>query len=1275
MLSKRKLAVILPMLFELAMSYDYYYPMDHIPLEHRPTNHWGREGPADSEKIVKIGGIGGGYYGRPVPGLRDYEKGDAKERAFGSKAKSYPYVFEPERTLSKDTLAPLPLEARIRMMRESFREHIYNITGQVPTLNEVKKMKSQFMNYVKQEFNITDSEVKSLFGVETTKKVDGVLPKYLLFDDMDKFDFDPEEALKYMPRIPINATKEELDAAYLKAWEILGKSNKRLKKVYQEYRRKYLERNPLGPVMTEKEFLLYSIKLREREAYKLGFVPAEAESDPISRSIEISYFLRDALKDDYEKYKSSSPIDRFANATNFVNDGLFNDDLILDNFDPLDKSVPSPTLPSPYEPIEGRAWTDTVSNSSIINIPDAYDKIVRGEAVYDNHGKLVYKADQSGSQFGDDDGSHSDDAFYGSGNGKRSSSTFADQASGEDGDELRGDQGLSSSSTPFHKLARVNKYNNIKSPSQLLFERSEYSTLAQKRVIDRIDDYTLINVKDMNCAQMSALHTLMFENLSTNADIKEEAKYFKQCLAEQGGDVGTNSEVYREFLFNKLENSLFFIPKTIYMGEANKQKILPVSATGFELVENSDGIAKIRHIATDLSFKVDYSSKDSFYLNGYLGKLKNLPADKLSNFFTTGWKLSDSQVPSPYRFVSNIDDKISSFNKFEGSLAQFRDHIGSSADAKKKDMAGKITAHLARNSELLKRYEESRNEYIRAQKKLLDELNKSKSILRTKAVLENVNTVSDALGGSATGVDVSKYVKESDREKFGSFFENRDELKNVIEKEHDTNLDELRKVKKECRDNFRKLEDACDDLIKDSTLINIKISSLKDKTSLKVLESLDKRQGIGNQILDDLAKLGELNNYLLDNADAVCSVDINKVELKDFKSSPEISKMLDTETFEIFSGDKKVSDFKKLIDSSNVSTRYYIEEPMNSGYMGSDEDDEEDDVKKSKKVSDKSGEKSKKSKKYSTDFKGKVKLVFDEALTIIEEHVRDLYLAVKDRKERMTELLKLETFLIRELSRHRKSLSVVINRMVLPEDELIDENENDELKMRILLKIHEEKTKLMYVREVLDKLYFYPHFYGVKPRFSLRLREMEEEGIMSRFGFTYLPKFRFDEDERPISIYGFRKLDHFDMRRDYYNRLISGFEYDLGSYRFDLEMMSLLESMNYPELNRLLYSDEYIESSIFTKRTKLMKVLKRLIFKETDRDLKRSLKKAYFEIKGWFDNLVEFERDQYGSSAMESVFSESRFSEDKEKSAVVLSDGKGSDLSFPNKKHRMRRNN
>ncbi|KAL3129764.1 signal peptide-containing protein [Cryptosporidium hominis] len=1272
MLSKRKLAVILPMLFELAMSYDYYFPLDTVPLEHIATNRWGKEGPAGNEKVVKIGSIGGGYYGRTVPGLRDYEKGNAKDRAFGSKYKEYPYAYEAERTLTKDSLAPLPPEARIRMMREAFREHVFNVTGQVPTLGEVKKMKKHFMDYVKKELNATDTEIKSLFGVETTKKVDGVLPKYLLFDDMDKFDFDPEEALKHMPRVPINASKEEIDAAYLKAWEMLGKSNDKLRKVYNEYRRKYLEKNPLGPVMTEKEFLLYSIKLREREAHKLGFVSGEANSDPISKSIEISYFLRDALKDEYEKYKSSAPIDRFANATNFVNDGLFNDNLIIDNLDPLDNS-----LPSPYDPIEGRAWTDTISKSSIINMTDAYEKIVKGEDVYDNHGRLVYKGDRYSTRSdGSDIGEQFDQSITGIDHDNRYHS-IGTGSSNINGKELENNQ--DSSSTPFHKLTRVNKYNNIKSPSQLLFERSEYSTSSQKRVIDRIDDYTLVDINNMTVGQMLSLHTLIFENLYTDADVKEEEKYFKQRLGEQGGDVGTNTEVYREFLFNKFGNSLFFIPKTIYLKEKNNEKILPVSATGFKLVENFDGVAKIHHLATDLSFNIDYSDKDSFYLNGYLGKLSYPHKNLLENFLTTGWKLSDSQAPSPYRFISAIDDKVSSFDKFESTLAQYRDHIETSDDLEKKEMAGKITAHLARSAQLLKRYEEKRNEYIRSQKKLLDELNKSKSVLRTKALLENVNKVSSALKGSDTGIDVSKYVSEPDNKKFGSFFENRDELKNVVENEHENNLQELQRIGKECHDNFRELEDACDDLIRDSSLINVEISSLEDEITSKVLESLDKRQRIGVQILDDLDKLEKLNDYLLQNAHEVGNVDITRIELDDFEKNPEISKTLDSETFGIFSGDRKASDFKKLIDTNYVSTRYYIEEPKNGDFVDSDEGDDEEETKGGKKKSGKGSDKSKKASKYSTDFKGKVKLVFEEALTIIEDHVRDLYIAVADRKERMSELLKLEAFLIREVSRHRKSLSVVLNRVALPEDEIIDENENDELKMRILLKIHEEKTKLMYVREVLDKLYFYPHFRGVKPSSSLKLKELEERGILSRFGYTYLPKFKLGEDEQPIGIYGFKKLDYYDMKLDFYNRLISGFEYDLSSYRFDLEMMSLLDSLKYPELNKLIYSDDYIESSIFTKRTKLMKLLKKLILREKNKDLRRSLKRAYFEIREWFDNAVRFEREYYGSSALETIFSESKSSDDgssRSESAIVLSDKKGSSPSPSNKQQRrMRRKN
>ncbi|OII74507.1 uncharacterized protein cubi_00060 [Cryptosporidium ubiquitum] len=1271
MLSKRKLAVILPMLFELAMSYEQYHTLDTIPLKHRATNHWGKEGPAKDEKIVKVGSIGGGYYGRTVPGLRDYEKGNAKDRAFGSKVESYPYKFEPERTLNNDSLIPLSPEARLRMMREPFREYIYNMTGQVPTLEEVKKMRPQFKEYVKKELNLTNSEVESLFGIQTTKKSEGKLPKYLLFDDMDEFDFDPEEALKYMPRISKKATKEEIDNAYIKAWEILGKSDDKLKKVYQAYRRKYLQKNPLGPVMTEKEFLLHSIRLREREAARLGFISAEPNSDPISKSIEISYFLRDALKDEYEKYKSQNSNDRFSSAKNFVYDALFTDDLIIDEIDRKESSLSPETLPSPYDPIEGRAWTNTTSKSSIVDMSEAYGNIVRGENVYDKNGKLVLNGEllnemDTQSSIGE--------------NGKAINSktdTIEDVLRSEE--EFNEDLDIS---VGLQKLnTRVSKYNSVKSPSQLLFESSKYSTSAQKRVIDSIDDYTLIDINDMNVNQLRLFNDIIYKNLSTDADKKAENKYFKQRLGEQGGDLGTNSEVYREFIFNKVKHGLFFIPKTINLEKDNyKEMILPVSATGFEVVENSDGTAKIHHIATGLKFNVDYSDGDSLYLNGYLGLIDNNTSLKqnVNTYVSSGWKLSDSQVPSPYRFVSEIDNKVSDFTKFGSSIDLLKENIKSSKTTQSEEVAAEISEYLARNSELLKNYEESRNKYIRSQEKLLDELNKSKSIFRSGAVLESMNRVSDSLMGNAVnGVDVSKFSKVFSDKKLEAFLNQKDELKDITEEEYNLHKDHLRDIRDECQKNYQEFVDNCGNLLENSGRINNYIVSVEDELVSKFLPSLDEKQALGTKIMDDLNKLELVNNNLVENADMLLSLNFDSMGIKRFVDDPKVSKELEGEVMEIFNGDKSVNDYRKLIDNNTVSTKYYIEEPKESSDM-----DFDDDENGGKMTGKSDGEL--KDTRYSTDFKGKVKLVFDEALTIIEDHVRDLYLSTKDRKERMLELLKLESFFIRELSRHRKSLSIVINRVVLPEDEIIDENETNELKMRILLKIHEEKTKLMYIREVLDKLFFFPHFRGVRAKTSLRLIEMEEEGIRSKFGFTYIPKFKYGEDDRPIGIYGFKKMDYYDLRLEFFNRLISGFEYDSVSYGFDLEILSLLEELNHPELSKLLYSDSYIESSIFSKRIKLTKILKTLIKNEENKDLRNSLKRIYFMIKRRLDDTIKFEMEHFGSSALESVVSTYTSLDDNgecsKKPIILSSDGKSSKSKSKSKssnkqRRRMRRNN
>lgn len=1205
MLSKRKLAVVLPMLFELAMGYDYYYGMDLIGTENRPTNRWGNEGPSDSEHIVKVGNIGGGYYGRMVSGLRDYEKGDlkvgSKERLFGSSSTSYPYSLEEERILNKNSLASLTPEARLRMMVEPFREKIYNATGQLPSAKEMRKLKPQFKSYVQKELNLTSSEMESLFGTPTTKGKDGVLPKYLLFDDMDKYDFDPEEALRFMPRVSKKATKEELDAAYIKAWEMLGKNDDRLKKVYKAYRRKYLEKNPLGPVMTEKEFLLYSIKLREKEAVRLGFRPSAPHLDPITKNVEISYFLREALKDEYEKYKSQNPEDKVSSATKFRYEALFGDKLILDEMEDASESGSQETLPSPYDPIEGRAWTNTTASSSIISITDAHDKISNREAVYDTNGNVVVVP--KGANTDSDSGEL--------------------LRENEESDEVLG------GSVGFHKLSKIKKNINVKSPSQVLFERSQYSTSAQKRVIDRLEDFTLVSINDMSVNQMSLFHSLVFNNFYTEAEKKEEENYFKQRTGEHGGDTGTNTEVYREFLFNKFGNGLFFIPKEINLNRPSlSNTVLPVSATGFEVVENKDGVAKIRHIASDLSFNVDYSGSKSFYLNGYLGMIShdNLPSPNVKTFVSTGWKVADSQVPSPYRLISSIDNKVNKLSSLDSSFYLIKENLLESGTEKGATTAAKISTYLARSSGLLKKYEESRNSYIRSQEKLLDELNKCKSVFRSGAVLESLNKVSDSLSGETSGVDVSKLMEGLSKNKLEAFIKQRDELTDITEKGYTEHIAQLNKASKECLRNYFVLVNSCNDLITESGRINNAIADLGDDLAEKIYPSIDEKQNLAAEVQNDITKLHYLNGYLNNNADMLLSLNINNIGINRLVESPEISKELSKEVTSIFNGMMSVSEYKKLIENNRLVSRYSIEEPVDST-EGLDEEENEVKEKKTKETTP----------KYSTDLKGKARRVFDESMTIIEEHIRDVYIKFGKREERLMEILSLEAFLIRELSRHRDSLSIVLNRMALPEDEIIDESETDELKIRILLKILEEKTKLLYVRDVLNKLFFYPHFPGLRPSFSKRLRDIEEEGIMSRFGFTYLPKFRYSDEKQPIGIYGFSKIDYFDLKDSYFERLTSGFEYDVLSYTFELEMANALENLGCPELNHMITSDDYTESSIFTKKTKLFKMLKKLIKTETDKEKRRRLKLLYFELKDWLYTVVKYELSQYGVSPLANI--------------------------------------
>ncbi|KAF7457472.1 signal peptide, large protein [Cryptosporidium felis] len=1206
MLSKRKLAAILPLLFELAASYDYGH-FETIPTDLRPANHWGRVGPSDEEKVVKIGSLGGGYYGRGIPGLRDYETGDPKDRGLGSKAKSYPYRLEPERALTNETLAPLSIEARLRMMREPFREYIFNLTGQVPTLKEMKKMKTQFMDFVKKELNITDSQATTLFGIETTKKVDGKLPSYLLFDDMDEFDFDPKEALKYMPRVSSRATKDEVEQAYLKAWEMLGKSNKRLKQVYKAYRKEYIKKNPLGPIMTEKEFLLHSIKLRERVAFGLGFVPSPEHNDPIFRSIEISLFLRNALKDEYEKYKSMSPAERFSSGKNFVNEALFTDDLILDNMGYPNESDREATLPSPYDPIEGRAWTNTTSNSRIVDIKDAVNRAINGEEIRDKRGNLIYKTGDADSDVSKHEHSLSD----------TEPSILQERTS--DAEPV---VDAETRSTPFYKVTPIKRRRAIKTPAQLLFEKSEYSTLPQKRVIDRLEDFTLVDINDLSPEQLSKLCSLVSGNFNMEADIKKQKDHYKQLKGEAGGDPGTNTEVYREFLHNKFGNGLFFVPKDINWDLKNV--VLPVSATGFEIAEKEGGKAKIHHIASGLSFDIDFSDSESFFTKSYLGDITDDGVSpRISTFVSLDWKISDSQIPSPMRFIRDVDEKMRLINSQDASLDLLKEHIKSDpVNSKKSHMvkvSDSISSYLESVPKSLKEYEDSRDKYIRAQERVMDEIKKSKAVIRSLITLEGLKIATKGLGDSSDDIAAEKLLLELSPEKVESVRKQQKDLEEITEQEYQAHIKELGNALTDMSNSFLEFQNACHDIQTASSRININASNAGDELMEEFGPTLDARQKVVLEATNEMEKLEAVHRHIFGNANTVLSLSKDMLGVDKFLENKEVKNALKGEIMDIIKGNKNVEEYKKIIGSSGGLPRYFID-GKDEGEVRRLDDDEG--------VYDEGKPKESEVSKYSTDFKGKVKVVFEESLVIIQEFVRDLYIAFPDSKERMQELLKLESFLSRELARHRKSLSVVLNRVALPEDEIIDEEETDELKMRILLKIYEEKTKLIYVTDVIDKLFFFPYFSGISRDVAGRLRRLEEEGISSRFAYSYLPRFRFDEEERPMGIYGYRRIDFAELREDIFQRLSLGF--DLDRYRIDLEIVDLLELTSSRELERLLSSPQFAELSLYSKRLKLSRILKSLISTEKSEKRREKLKSAYREIRRWQEHISKLEKEIFG---------------------------------------------
>ncbi|KAL7067902.1 hypothetical protein ACR3K2_18110 [Cryptosporidium serpentis] len=230
-------------------------------------NLWAYDSPTDNADKRPIGNYGGGYYGRQTNDVRKGEIVKNSNRTYGSKAENYPYSLEKSMILTSKSLEPLTFENKLRLYEEPFRQYLLQTTGKIPSDSDMKRLWKDFLEFVRISEGIKQKEKKTIrtqldldksIKKQKNKRRYKKIPKYLIFEGMDDYDFKPEEVIKYMPKISKSATKEEVEKVYQKVWKMLGKSKARLNVLYEYYLDKYNEKNPLGPVETEEERLAYN---------------------------------------------------------------------------------------------------------------------------------------------------------------------------------------------------------------------------------------------------------------------------------------------------------------------------------------------------------------------------------------------------------------------------------------------------------------------------------------------------------------------------------------------------------------------------------------------------------------------------------------------------------------------------------------------------------------------------------------------------------------------------------------------------------------------------------------------------------------------------------------------------------------------------------------------------------------------------------------------------------------------------------------------------------
>lgn len=1230
----------------LVRGYDYFWynPYSILPLDNRPTNHWGWNDAKGINGTLKTGSLGGGYYGGVMEGLREEEKGDAGNRTFGHLAEHYPYKFEPHKLLSNDSLVGLPPEARLRFFVESFREHVYNETGQLPSIREVKRMTRELKKYVKDEMNLTDVEVDAMFGKVTTKKMDGILPKYLLFDDMDEHDFDPESALKYMPRVRKDATKEELDEAYLKVWKMLGKSDKRLKEIYNKYREKYLERNPLGPVMTEREFLLYSLKLREKEALALGYIPnTESSVNPFVRNIDIALFLRYKLHNEFMEYKKNGP-------KNMLEEALFTDKLILDSDDN--------EIPTPYDTLKGRFGlegkpkpSEVANITSILENPALYHLSRGPGSNLETHSSLGDRSSSVGS-------------FY-------------------EAVKVDISPSLYSTYEETSKISVVQKRRFPKTPSQILFESSIHSASAQKRVIDSLDDFVLVDTSEMNVDQLSRMFDLI-RTRDTDPNIKEQVRYFRQRIGEQGKDSGTSIAAYRDFINGRFNTNYFFIPKTVVdQGKFDPRGlILPVPATGFEMKSLGAGKMKIHSVDTGLDFEVDYCGKNSLYLNNYLST--DFDPNKLINikdFVNMQKHIPDSILPAPERFFLGIDKEVVNLESLSIHLKNLVESLrgklmhkddpeglaesiseinnermssGASSISDEQVPLDDLESMLDDKFGQIKEYEVTRNDYLQAETLLYDALSKLKETLRTKLVSEGLDQLIESYKNPnyipKSGIPILKNSKYINKDNIASLIEKNRELKELVDLQFDENS-------KKIADLFTGAEEILNDLelvSLDLTDFNNIKSAVQSKGDIHIQKSIDKSNDYSEGIQKHLSKLRELSSVQSSAVALLSNIDANHMGVDRILGDKEVIDEVNNELYNIIHGSNTVDTYSKSIDNSKSlsHTRFTLQKqgmpligrPYRDMSLGDDIDEEKSERSDTSRIESSSKDKDQiKVKQPRLDAESRLEQVYRESLEIIEDIVRRLFIEEADNLVRRKELLKLESYFLNEVKKHRASLSALLGRMATFEDEIItNETKEDELRIRIILKIKEERTKLLYVTDVIDKLYFYPHFYfydskevGFKE--SIRLRKLEEEGILAGYhDHTYIPQLYLDRAHGPLGIYGFDRVGHKSYTEHLYKQLEYLLGYNTRQILAELDINQLVDLVELSDLKGLFFEASLIERSLYSTRRALLRILKELIKKERNRKRRRALKKTYFKIKKWFDDVNKFEEELIRSSESQS---------------------------------------